>query len=181
MTIDDETIRRLADTARDQYFLSSTEKLGQLVDAAGILPTDHVVEIGAGIGSVARVLPRSASLTLIELDERLTEILRTATPHAVVIQGDALSIIQNIPCDVLLSNLPTARTHDLIAMLPRLSLRTAVVTVGHDSPLAGLSAEFTSEIVTSIGGDDFKPPQPVESFLVKLTRQDTRTPDKSLS
>ena len=43
----------LADPERDQYFLSAPDKLALLVAAAGILPTDHVVEVGAGIGSVA--------------------------------------------------------------------------------------------------------------------------------
>jgi predicted O-methyltransferase YrrM len=170
MTSEDEAIINLADAARNQYFLSSPEKLALLVQAAGIRPTDDVVEIGAGIGSVAKVLPRAASLTLIELDERFTDILRSNVPHATVIQGDALAIIQNIPCDVLLSNLPRVPTKKVIELLPQLAVRTAVVATGERPNLDALRGYFTSEVVTSAGGTDFRPPQPVRTLLVKLSR-----------
>jgi 16S rRNA A1518/A1519 N6-dimethyltransferase RsmA/KsgA/DIM1 with predicted DNA glycosylase/AP lyase activity len=167
---DDEAITRLADADRDQYFLSAPDKLALLVEAAGIRPTDRVVEIGAGIGSVARSLPPSASLTLVELDHRLTDVLRASAPHAEVIQGDALSILQDIPCDVLLSNLPRRPTRDLIAMMPDLTFRAAVVAMDRSFDLGELRRHFKVAVVTSVSGGDFKPAQPVESLLVRFDR-----------
>jgi trans-aconitate methyltransferase len=171
VSADDDEIIGLADPNRDQYFLSAPDKLALLVQAAGIRPTDHVVEIGAGIGSVARALPPSATLTLIEIDKRLTEILRKNAPRATVIQGDAFSIIQSIRCDVLLSNLPTATTQQLIGLLPALSVRTAVLATGEDSNLEAIHPQFLVEQVATVGGSDFMPPQPSTSRLVKLTRR----------
>jgi 16S rRNA A1518/A1519 N6-dimethyltransferase RsmA/KsgA/DIM1 with predicted DNA glycosylase/AP lyase activity len=124
---DDETFR-LADTTKNQYFPTSPEKLALLVQAAGIRATDYVVEIGAGIGTVARALPPCASLTLIELDGRFTDIIRANVPNAHVIQGDGLALLQSIICDVLLSNLPTSLTESLIDLLPSIPFRTAVIT-----------------------------------------------------
>lgn len=170
MTTDDEDIVSLADTARDQYFLSSPEKLALLVRAAGIRASDDVVEVGAGIGSVARVLPASASLTLIELDDRFTGILRSRIPHATVVQGDALALLCDLSCDVLLSNLPREPTQRVIDALPQLAVRTAVVATGENPDLSVLKDYFESEVVASIGGEDFRPPQPVHSLLIKLSR-----------
>lgn len=160
----------LADTAKDQYFLTASKKLSLLVDAAGIRTTDHVVEVGAGIGTVARTLPPCASLTLIELDEKFIDILRANVPNAYVFQGDALSLLRNIRCDVLLSNLPASVTESLLDLLPALPPRTAVIAVGEDTILEKLKPKFTYEIVTTIGGNDFHPPQPVQSRLIKATR-----------
>lgn len=47
----------LSDPAKDQYFLTNPAKLQFILDAADIRETDRVVEIGAGAGTVARVLP----------------------------------------------------------------------------------------------------------------------------
>jgi hypothetical protein len=166
---DDEDIIGLADPDRDQYFLSAPDKLELLVRAAGIRPTDHVVEIGAGIGSVARALPPCASLTLIELDERFTDVLRRNVPHATVIQGDAFQLLLRLPCDVLLSNLPTVHTDRVLGLLPNLGLRTAVVTASQSS--AGVSiAGFAAEPVVVVSGDDFRPPQPIHTHLVRISR-----------
>jgi 16S rRNA (adenine1518-N6/adenine1519-N6)-dimethyltransferase len=68
----DREIAALADPQRGQHFLVSAAKLSKLVAAAGITPADDVLEVGAGIGTVARALPKSRSLTVVELDQRLT-------------------------------------------------------------------------------------------------------------
>ena len=47
-----------------------------MIDAANIQANDTVAGIDAGIGSVARNIPPVRRLFLVELDERLAEILR---------------------------------------------------------------------------------------------------------
>ena len=66
----DREIAAHADPLFAQHFLISAEKLAMLVAAANIRPTDGVLEVGAGIGTVARALPKSRSLTVVELDQR---------------------------------------------------------------------------------------------------------------
>lgn len=166
----DDEIFALADTAKSQYFLTAPDKLSLLVQAAGIRPTDHVVEVGAGIGTVARTLPPCASLTLIELDSRFIDILQANIPKARVVQGDGLALIRDIRCDVLLSNLPRAVTESLIDLLPALRFRTAVISMDPNTFLDRLTPHFAHETVATTGGNDFRPPQPVQSRLVKATR-----------
>ena len=164
----DREMAARADPTLEQHFLVSTEKLSKLVAAAAIRPTDNVLEVGAGIGTVARELPRSRSLTVIELDERLIGALRQNAPHANVMQGDALEIIQAASFDVLIGNLPNSVTKSLIKLMPRLAFRTAILAVGESTDLDQLGSAFSWSEVTKITGDDFLPPQPSVSRIVKV-------------
>jgi predicted O-methyltransferase YrrM len=138
------------------------------VAGAGIRPTDDVLEVGAGIGTVARELPRSRSLTVVELDERFVVFLRENVPHANVLHGDALGIIRESSFDVLIGNLPHAVTTSLLKLLPSLSFRTAVLAVAESEDLDSLGAGFSWSEIARTTGDDFLPPQPSVSRLVKV-------------
>jgi hypothetical protein len=86
------------------------------------------------------------------------------------VRGAALELIRHIPCDVLLSNLPREPTERLIKLLPELPIRTAIVATGESPDLDALDGHYESEVVAIVGGSDFRPPQPVWSLLIKLTR-----------
>lgn len=158
-----------ADPQLEQHFLVSAEKLSDLVAAASIRPSDDVVELGAGIGTVAREFPGCRSLTVVEFDERLIGYLRENVPDAKVLQGDALEIVQGLGFDVLISNLPHAVTESLLALLPSLSFRTAVLAVRESTDLRRLGSGYSWSEVTTITGDDFLPPQASVSRIVQVT------------
>jgi 16S rRNA A1518/A1519 N6-dimethyltransferase RsmA/KsgA/DIM1 with predicted DNA glycosylase/AP lyase activity len=164
----DPDIAALADPEFEQHFLVSPQKLSQLVTAAGIRAGDDVIEVGAGVGTVARVLPRSRSLTVVELDDRLLAHLRRNVPHANVVQGDALEIISTMSFDVLIGNLPHRVTEALLRVMPVLSFRTAVLAVGETTDLGRLGTAFSWSEVTRITGDDFVPPQSGVSRIVRV-------------
>lgn len=151
-----------------QHFLTSPVKLAKMATAAGIRPTDNVLEIGAGIGTVARALPECRSLTTVELDERLISFLRQNVPHAKVLQGNALEIVQRLSFDILISNLPHTVTESLIKLIPGLSFRTAVLAVGESTNLDSLAYGFSWSEVTKITGKDLSPPQLSVSRIIKV-------------
>jgi hypothetical protein len=165
----DDLLEQLSNADREQYFLVSPTKIDILLGAAAITKDDRVLEVGAGVGTVARHVPACRSLTVVEFDERLVDHLRETTPHANVIAGDALSLIDRLPFDVLLSNLPTEVTRQLLPKLPALSFRVAVISVGSVSDLNDLRPAFEVEELTTISGPDFRPAQPSTSHLVRLT------------
>jgi 16S rRNA A1518/A1519 N6-dimethyltransferase RsmA/KsgA/DIM1 with predicted DNA glycosylase/AP lyase activity len=173
--MNDNELGSHSDPTLDQYFLVSDEKIRLLMGAAGVRPDDRVVEIGAGVGTVARRVPQCESLTVIELDERLIGLLRENAPGATVIQGDALAEIQRVPFDILISNLPNLVTELLIDILPGLSFRTAVLAVGKESDVSRLVPEFEVSEVTTVAGDDFRPSQPTVSRIVRAARSETST------
>jgi Ribosomal RNA adenine dimethylase len=168
MMHDDRKLAALADPNLGQHFLVSGEKLAKLIEAAGIRPTDNVLEVGAGAGTIARALPRSRSLTLVEFDERLIGFIRQNVPYANVLQGDALEIVRGLPFDVLIGSLPHWVTESLLKIMPSLSFRTAVLAVGESTDLDQLGAGFSWAEVTRTTGDDFIPPQPGVSRVVRV-------------
>jgi len=168
MTPSDDELGSLADPALGQHFLVSAEKLSKLVAAAGIRSEDDVVELGAGVGTVARELPRARSLTVVEFDSQLLPFLQRNVPYAHVIHGDALEIVSTISFDVLIGNLPHRVTESLLEILPRLSFRTAVLSVGESADLDQLRPGLIWSEVATITGDDFLPPQSSISRLVKV-------------
>jgi 16S rRNA A1518/A1519 N6-dimethyltransferase RsmA/KsgA/DIM1 with predicted DNA glycosylase/AP lyase activity len=173
MIHDDRELAAYADPRFEQHFLVSAEKLAKLTAAAGIRPTDDVLEVGAGVGTVARALPESRSLTVVELDGRLIGPLRQNVPRAKVIQGDALEIVQTISFDVLIGNLPHAVTESLLKLIPSLAFRTAILAVGESTDLDSLGSGFSWSEVARITGDDFVPPQVSVSRIVRLGRTGT--------
>jgi len=168
----DREIAANADPEFQQHFLVSAEKLTKLISAAGIRPTDDVLEVGAGIGTVAREIPESRSLTLVELDHRLIGFLRQNVPHANVVQGEALEIIRLMSFDVLIGNLPNTVTESLLRLMPELTFRVAVLAVGEFANLDQLEPRFSWAEVARITGDDFVPPQPSVSRIVRVVPAD---------
>jgi 16S rRNA A1518/A1519 N6-dimethyltransferase RsmA/KsgA/DIM1 with predicted DNA glycosylase/AP lyase activity len=164
----DREIATNADPRLGQHFLVSTEKLSKLISAADIRPTDDVLEVGAGIGTVAREFPSSRSLTLVELDDRLIGFLRQNAPHANVVQGDALEMVRLRSFDVLIGNLPNKVTESLLKLIPELTFRVAVLTVGESTDLDQLGPYFSWAEVARITGDDFVPPQLSVSRIVRV-------------
>lgn len=164
----DREIAANADANLKQHFLVAAEKLSKLISAAGIRPEDDVLEVGAGIGTVARELPRSKSLTLVELDDRLIGYLRQNVPHANLVQGDALEMIRLMSFDVLIGNLPNRVTEFLLGLIPDLTFRVAVLAVGESTDLDLLGQNYSWSEVTRITGDDFLPPQLSVSRIVRV-------------
>ena len=61
-----------------QNFLCDEHILQRIVAAADVNSTDHVLEVGPGIGALTRLLAASAdSVTAVELDNRMLPILET--------------------------------------------------------------------------------------------------------
>jgi energy-coupling factor transporter ATP-binding protein EcfA2 len=160
----------VAQSEMDQYFLRNPKKIHQLVQAAGIRAGDRVVEVGAGIGSVARQLPDSRSLTLVDLDSELADILRFQFPKAQVIQGDAVGVLQSEEFDVVISNLPFFLTTDILDVPAKVPFRVAVMSVRADEELSRATARLKIENVLNLDEEDFFPRQPFKSRVVRVLR-----------
>ncbi|MGV9193507.1 16S rRNA (adenine(1518)-N(6)/adenine(1519)-N(6))-dimethyltransferase RsmA [Microbacterium sp. MC2] len=98
-----------------QNFVVDANTVRKIVHAAKVTATDHVVEVGPGLGSLTlAILETGASVTAVEIDHRLAERLPdTARTHGVpdgaltVVDADALRVTE-LPGDpnVLVANLP---------------------------------------------------------------------------
>ncbi len=113
-----ETLERIHVTPAKtlgQNFLHDQNLAEWIVDQLELKPTDHVVELGPGLGALTEfLLPRCASVTLVEKDGRLVEFLcqrfaRAGTPidvrHEDAATFDLRPLFRHGPVKVL-GNLP---------------------------------------------------------------------------
>ena len=78
-----------------QHFLTSHRFLRRIADAAELSPSDTVIEVGAGLGSLTvELAARAGRVLAIELDEALAGYLRRrfADTNVLVVHGDALAM-----------------------------------------------------------------------------------------
>jgi 16S rRNA A1518/A1519 N6-dimethyltransferase RsmA/KsgA/DIM1 with predicted DNA glycosylase/AP lyase activity len=166
----------------EQHFLTSPAKLRALVQAADIAPTDRVLELGSGGGTVAAVLPL-CRLTLVELDARLAEGLRGRFPRATVVQDDALAVLGRLEFDVLLANLPHTLTGAVLTRLSVKTFRRAVLAVHEADDLTQLTASAGGHLrltlLVTLVESDFIPPQLFRSKLVLAVLKPTAQVSKT--
>lgn len=99
-----------------QHFLVDEEILEKIVQSGDIQPTDHIVEIGPGIGVLtSELLKRAAHVTVIELDDRFIPLLKKYVQiHAEEIPSSHLSTIHQ---NALQTPFPIA-PYKIIANIP---------------------------------------------------------------
>lgn len=76
-----------------QNFLVDPELRDRVVEAAGVLAGDEVLEVGAGPGTLTvRLAGRCRRLVAVELDRGLARVLREVAPEAEVLEADVLKL-----------------------------------------------------------------------------------------
>lgn len=144
-----------------QNFLHDTNQLERIVAAAGLRPTDKVLEIGPGLGPLTALLVRRAGKVLaIEKDVRLMEILRerfyppsdVQPANIELLHDDALEFLKREPRDwrgwKLVANLPYSVASPILVEL----------SAGERAPemiVATLQLEVAQRLMALPDGDDY--------------------------
>jgi 16S rRNA (adenine1518-N6/adenine1519-N6)-dimethyltransferase len=174
-----------------QNFLISHSGLKQIVQTASLSKEDVVLEIGAGVGNLTRLLAvHAGSVVAVELDNRmllpLEEILGTFE-NVEIVHGDILKlkpeglglvagykVVANIPYYIT-----SALMRHLLESKPRPSLMVVTVqsdvakrmcAVPDDMNLLALSIQVygSPHIVGNILSTSFYPPPEVDSSIVSI-------------
>jgi 16S rRNA (adenine1518-N6/adenine1519-N6)-dimethyltransferase len=123
--------------------------LGRMVSYAGVSSEDEVLEIGAGIGNLTRLLAeRARKVIAVERDDRLIKILREqlkGRPNVKIVHGDVLRI--ELPkFDKVVANLPYGISSEVTFRL-----------LEHDFELAVLMYqwEFAERLIARPGSADY--------------------------
>lgn len=176
-----------------QNFLVDPFHLAKIVEAAGLTPSDTVLEIGPGPGTLTRLLAATAGQVIaVEIDPHLVELLKTelghlpnlAIIHADILQTrlDALPTGQKIPAPFkVVANLPyyitsavlrhlleaTPRPERIVVTVQKEVAQRIVAGPGQMSLLA-VSVQFYGRpaLVHRIPAGAFYPPPRVESAVV---------------
>ncbi len=182
-----------------QNFVADPNTVRRIARLAKLSPTDHVVEIGAGLGSLATALAETgAAVTAIEIDHGIVPVLRSVVAdleRVTVIEGDA----QELPWHellaastqwVLVANLPynvgTPLVLDLLDTVPEIARMLVMVqrevaerivasprTSAYGAITVKVAYWATARIVGYVPSTVFVPQPKVESALVEITRRPT--------
>jgi len=176
-----------------QHFLYDVALLTFLVDQIGLQHTDNVLEIGAGAGTLTRVLCNAAAhVTSVEVDEALMPNLlgmAQEIPNLTIIHkdirkvnfqglklGEGFRVIANIPYSI------TTQIFDLfwgtdvpvsqMAVMVQKEVADKLVAVPGSKAYGLMSVRCRyycePEIVTQIPASAFTPPPKVDSAFVNL-------------
>jgi 16S rRNA (adenine1518-N6/adenine1519-N6)-dimethyltransferase len=179
-----------------QHFLAQPATAERIVEAAGLVPDDVVVEVGPGLGALTRfILPKVRRFHLVEIDRDLCDYLQGAMgsshPHVTIHRQDILdfdfmalqaqesrplAVIGNLPYNIsspLMFHLLDSRSaiHNLVAMVQKeVGLRWIAAPGSRDygvlSVLLGVYAQ--PRRLFEVGPGQFYPPPKVESLVVSI-------------
>jgi len=181
-----------------QNFLINTGVLEKIVSAAELSPSDTVLEIGPGTGTLTKLLVekvlqhgsgQAGQVIAIEKDRRLIEDLKTKFPAIQIVEEDVLKfrpeeyglkeggykIVANIPYYIT-SNLLRIIFEkwprpELIVLTVQKEVAQRIVAKPPDMNLLALSVQIYSEpkIIGYVSRGSFRPMPKVDSAIIKLT------------
>lgn len=180
-----------------QNFVADPNTVRRIAHLAAVGPEDHVVEIGAGLGSLTLALAETgATVTAVEVDRGLVGALRevvAGVPGVDVVEADAMSLDWDALLDgrkgwVLVANLPynvaTPLVCDLLDDVPAIERMLVMVQREVADRLAAVpgSAAYgavsvkvaywaRARIVGHVSAAVFMPRPNVESALVEIVRR----------
>lgn len=173
-----------------QNFLASRDHLERIVAALQLAPEDHLVEVGAGIGTLTVELARgSAAVTAVEIDRaciRALEFTLRDRPNVRIVEGDILRVAiadlipgpyrvaGNIPYNLtgalLVHLLESPRPPSRIDLLVQQEVaeRLAAPAGGWSLATIGVRVYGDPLLVLRVPRAAFLPPPQVDSALVRI-------------
>ncbi|CBY17942.1 unnamed protein product [Oikopleura dioica] len=174
-----------------QHILKNPQVVQSMVEKAGVLPSDTILEIGPGTGNMTvKLLEKCKKVIALEVDERMVaevqkRVMGTPLKHKLtIINKDALKA--ELPFfDLVVANLPYAISSPITfkLLLHRPMFRVAVlmfqkefadrlVAQPGDKIYSRLSVAVQSlarvDRILKVGKNNFKPPPKVESTVVRI-------------
>jgi 16S rRNA (adenine1518-N6/adenine1519-N6)-dimethyltransferase len=173
-----------------QNFLTDPVALGRIVAAADLSPDDAVVEVGAGLGTLTRLLAGQAGqVVAVELDDQLVAILQEQLAdlsNVRIIHGDILRIsdlgfphhgykvVGNVPyyitSAVLRHFLQAKPRPRLMAVTVQREVAERIVARPPDMSLLAVSVQFYGRpsLAARIPAGAFYPPPKIDSAVLRI-------------
>lgn len=194
-----ETAGLRAKRALGQNFVVDANTVRKIASLARVTELDHVVEIGAGLGSLTLALAETgAQVTAIEVDDKLIPLLQHNVSHLAnvsVIHADAMRVNWNDVLDnaenwSLVANLPynvaTPLVADILDFVPQVKKMLVMVqkevgerfcatpsTEAYGALSVKVDFYATARIVGIVPPTVFLPRPNVDSALVEIVRRDS--------
>lgn len=175
-----------------QHFLTDPRILARIADAVALAPTETVVEIGPGRGSLTdALLARAARVFAIEIDRKLVELLRekyASEPRLTIVEADVLDVnlgevaggayalAGNVPyyitTPILFQALRQPRAlRSVLLVQKEVAARMAAAPGAEDYGALSVNVQAVAEVelLFRIPAGAFNPPPKVDSAVVRVT------------
>lgn len=187
-----------------QNFVVDPNTVERIARLAAVGPSDRVLEIGAGLGALTLALAATgASVTAVEIDASLAELLRALLPETVrLVVADALRVdwddvlgganwvlVANLPYNVaatlvldLLEGVPSIER--MLVMVQReVAERLAATPGGREYGATSVRVAYfaTSAVLGHVSPEVFHPRPNVESSLLSIARRTAPAVDRSVA
>ncbi|MEK6963391.1 MAG: rRNA adenine N-6-methyltransferase family protein [Nanoarchaeota archaeon] len=162
--------------SQDQHFMIDKEVLEEIAEAADLLGTDRILEIGAGHGELTRKLCKKAYTVAVELDSELVKAF-PELENLKLVKGNVLQVWKDHLFNKVVGNIPYAISEPLLWLILKKPLERVVLVLGKDfsdillsdSKLGVLAREFYEvEVVRKIPKKAFFPAPSVDSVLILM-------------
>ena len=181
-----------------QNFVADPNTVRRIATLADVGPGDHVVEIGAGLGSLTLALAETgAQVTAVEIDRGIVPVLRSVVEglsNVTVVEADATSadwssmlgsrsgwtLVANLPYNVatplvcdLLDDVPAVESM-LVMVQKEVAERFAAGPGSKQYGAVSVKIAYwaTAKLVATVPASVFVPRPNVESALVRIDRHD---------
>jgi 16S rRNA (adenine1518-N6/adenine1519-N6)-dimethyltransferase len=167
----------------DQHFLVDMDVISAMISAAEISKEDTVVDVGAGIGTITRHIPKCRRIIAIEIDRELVAELNALSRKYgfKAIEGNALKELHNIEFTKLISNLPYMISEPLLRLLFSKDFKIAVLLlpkkftksiVGEKTILGFLANNFFEiDVLQDVMPASYEPQPDIVSCLVRIKKK----------
>ncbi len=175
-----------------QNFLIAPEVIDQMLAAAELKPSDHVVEVGPGFGVLTKALaPRVEQLTSFEIEKKIQPYWQKENkhyPNLEIIWGNVLHLAPNYKLQTtnykLIANLPyqitsavlqlflaKVRRPELMVVMVQKEVAERICAAPGDLSILALTAQFygTPSYIATVPRHLFWPSPAVDSAILKLT------------
>ena len=183
-----------------QNFVIEPNTIRQIIGFSSIVPGDHVLEVGPGLGSLTlALLEEQAEVIAVEIDDRLvkvlSEVVKTrAGSNLRIIHGDIMKLelnkllearsdswklVANLPYNIstpliceLLEKVPSI--NEMVVMVQKEAAERLVAKAGQRAygiPSIKVDYYAKARIIASIPASVFLPKPRVESSLVEIKRK----------
>lgn len=181
----------MAKKSLGQNFLQDEGILKQIIEAAELEPSDHVLEIGPGKGALTdQLLERAGKVTAVELDDRLIPFLKmdyAKYKNFELVHGDALTytppstpykIVANIPYYItspllnhyLMEQFLGGNPPSLIVFMVQKEVAEKIVAKDGRHSVLSLQVHLFGEpeMVCKVPRSAFQPAPKVDSAVIKI-------------
>lgn len=197
---DIDTIRRImreykifAQKKFGQHFLVNKDILDEIIKTAQLKPSDTILEIGPGLGTLTRPLASvTKKVIAIEKDPDIIKVFKSINPDltgVLILEKNALAIEkdffknQNISSYKLVANLPYYLTSPIIrfflqtkpkpkimVLMVQKEVAERIVATPPYANLLSIAVQFYGEptIVKNVSNDSFWPKPKVDSAIIKI-------------